>query len=183
MIRRTVLICMTLIALMLTGAVWRIIMPDDWKVAAQHRAALPFLLLVFPAASAFLVGVLYWSPRESADVPRVRGWRTWGAFVSISYCTLLLMLQAVLIVISVNLGVHSYVWAIYRTLGVRVGIMALAVFNQLPEPHTSNADSRPAEIWDQSTGQGTYEPNPGSLLCSWSRGLRLSSRGPHRAQR
>jgi hypothetical protein len=182
-IRRTVLICMTLIALVLTGAVWRIIMPDDWKVAAQHRAALPFLLLVFPAASAFLVGVLYWSPRESADVPRVQGWRTWGAVVSISYCTLLLMLQAVLIVITLTL-------ACIRTFGRFIALWAFG-WGSWPSrcsincrnSHTSNADSRPAEIWDQSTGQGTYEPNPGSLLCSWSRGLRLSSRGPHRAQR
>jgi hypothetical protein len=47
--------------------------------------------------------------------------------------TLLLMLEAVLIVISVNLGAHSYLWAIYRALAVLVGIMALAAFNQLPK--------------------------------------------------
>jgi hypothetical protein len=76
--RRTVLICVTLIALMLAGAVWRIIMPDDWTVLdAQHRA--PFWLpFVFPAGGAFVVGILYWSsPRASADFPRVQGWRTW----------------------------------------------------------------------------------------------------------
>jgi hypothetical protein len=132
--RRTVLICVTLIALMLAGAVWRIIMPDDWTVLdAQHRATPPFwLLFVFPAASASVVGVLYWSsPRASAGVPRVQGWRPWGAFVSISYCALLLLMQAVLIVMS--FGVHSYLWAIYRTLVVLVGIMALVAFNQMPK--------------------------------------------------
>jgi hypothetical protein len=56
-----------------------------------------------------------------------------GAFVSISYCALLLLLQAVLIVMSVNLGMHSPLWAIYRTLGVLVGIMALVAFNQMPK--------------------------------------------------
>jgi hypothetical protein len=132
--RRTVLICVALIALMFAGATWRIIMPDDWTVlGAQHRAALPFwLLFVFPAGSAFVVGALYWSNSPpAADVARVQGWRTWGAFVSIGYCALLLLLQAVLIVMSVNL--HSYLWAIYRTLGVLVGIMFLVAFNQLPK--------------------------------------------------
>jgi len=134
--RRTVLICVTLIALMLAGAVWRIIMLEDWTVlAAQHRAAAPFWsLFVFPAASAFVVGVLYWSgPRASADVARARGWRTWGASVSISYCALLLLMEAALIVMSVNLGMHLYLWTIYRTLVVLVGIMALVAANQIPK--------------------------------------------------
>jgi hypothetical protein len=68
-----------------------------------------------------------------ANVARVEGWRTWVAFVSISYCALLLLLQAVLIVMSVSLGMHLYLWAIYRTLGVLVGIMILVAVNQMPK--------------------------------------------------
>jgi hypothetical protein len=121
---------------MLAGAVWRIIMSEDWTVfAVQHQVAVPpWLLFIFPAASAVVVSVGYWSsPRASADVARVLRWRAWGAFVSISYCALLLLLQAVLTVMSINLDMHLYLWAIYRTLVVLLGIMILVGVNQMPK--------------------------------------------------
>jgi hypothetical protein len=77
--RRTGLICLALIAMMLAAAVWRIIMLEDWPVPVlQHReAVLYWLPFFFPAASAVVVGRLYWSsPRTSADASRVERWRT-----------------------------------------------------------------------------------------------------------
>jgi hypothetical protein len=130
--RRTALICVTLIAMMLAAAVW--IMLEGWTVlAVQHRAILSWLLFFFPTASAFVVGRLYWSsPRTSADVPRAQRWRTWAAFISISYCALLLLLQATVIVMSI-LGMHLYLWTIYRALGVLLGVMIIMAFNQMPK--------------------------------------------------
>lgn len=121
--------------MMLAAAVWRIIMVEDWTVlAVQHReAGLSWLPFFFPAASAFVVGRLYWSSlRTSADVARVQRWRTWGAFFSISYCALLLLQQATIVVMS-TFGMHPYLWAIYRGLGVLLGIMILVAVNQSPK--------------------------------------------------
>jgi hypothetical protein len=66
-------------------------------------------------------------------VARVQRWRTWGAFISISYCALLLLLQTVLVAVSANLGMHLYLWAIYRALGVLLGIMIIVAVNQKPK--------------------------------------------------
>jgi hypothetical protein len=126
--RRTVPVCLTLIALMLAAAACRIIMLEDWTVlSVQHRA----LLFVWPAAGAF--GVLVLEQPSSADVARLQPWRTWGAFVSISYCALLLLFQAVLILMSVNIGMHLYLRAIARALGVLMGIMIIVAINQKPK--------------------------------------------------
>src|SRR5215475_9117470 len=120
--------------MMLAAAVWRIIMLEDWTaLVVQHReAALSWLPFFFPAASAFVVGGLYWnSPRTSADA-RAQRWRTWGAFISISYCALLLLLQATVIVMSI-VGMHLYLWAIYRALGALLGVTIIVSFNQMPK--------------------------------------------------
>jgi hypothetical protein len=65
--RKTTLVCAALIALMLVAAVWQISVLDDWTtpLAVQKGASLPswFLLFVFPATSALVVGALYWSGR------------------------------------------------------------------------------------------------------------------------
>jgi len=148
--RRTGLICVTLIALMLAAAVWRVIMVEDWTVlAVRHREAVPsWLPFFFPAASAFVVGRLYLSSaRRSADVARVQRWRAWGAFLSISYCALLLLLQATIIVMSI-LGMHPYLWVIYRALGVLLGIAILVAVNQRPKlPSLPGGDLGP--IYEQ----------------------------------
>jgi hypothetical protein len=132
--RRTVVICLTLIALMLVAAACRIIMLEDWTVlSVQHRAVPFWLFFVWPAASAFVVGVLVLEQPSSADIARLQPWRTWGAFVSISYCALLLLFQAVLILMSVNIGMHLYHRAIARALGVLMGIMIIVAVNQKPK--------------------------------------------------
>jgi hypothetical protein len=133
--RRTALICVTLIALMIAGAAWRIIMLEDWPVVAlPHGAAAAFrLLFVFPAASALVVGALYWRRPVSADVASAQRWRALAGFVSIGYCAILLLLQAVLIAMSLDLGRQLHLWAIYRALGVLLAIMIAVAANQVPK--------------------------------------------------
>jgi hypothetical protein len=129
--RRTLLICVTLIALMIAGAAWRMIMLEDPTVLRHGAAAAFRLLFVFPAASALVVGVLYW--RRPANAAKAQRWRTLAAFVSISYCAILLLLQAVLIAMSLDLGMQLHLWAIYRTLGVLLAIMIAVAANQVPK--------------------------------------------------
>ena len=126
--RKTALICAATIAVMLAAAVWRI-------TTVQNGAPLQLLLLfVFPACSAFVVSVLYCQCyRVKGDVTKVQPWRTWGTFVSISYCLGVLSAQAVVIIMSLDLGIRSYLWAIYRTLFALIGIMALLAINQMPK--------------------------------------------------
>jgi hypothetical protein len=125
----------TLIALMIAGAAWRMIMMEDPTVLGlRHGAVAAFrLLFAFPVASVVVVGMLYWRRPANADVAKAQRWRTLAGFVSISYCAILLLLQAVLIAMSLGLGVHLHLWAIYRTLGVLVAIMIVVAANQVPK--------------------------------------------------
>lgn len=131
--RRTVLSCVTLIALMLAGAAWRMTMFEDWTVlAAQHRAVF-WMLFAFPALSALMVGAMYLRDRANADVAKGERWRAWGAFVSISSCSILLLLQTLLIVMSLGLGAHLHLPAMFRTLVVLLVIMNVVAANQVPK--------------------------------------------------
>ena len=135
--RKTALVCALLIALMLVLAVWQITMLDDWTTfAVQTGASLPSLFLfVFPAASALVVGALYWSGRGArADDAKLQPWRRWGKFLSISYCGGLLLLQGVLVVRSRGVEVLPLdLSAISRTLAVLLSIMSLLAINQMPK--------------------------------------------------
>jgi len=134
--RRTALVCAALIALMLGLAVWRIITLDDWTtLVVQNAAPLPALLLfAFPASSALVVGALGWtSLLARADAAKVRPWRRWGKFLSISYCLGLLLLQGVLIMGSLGLDTPLDLSAIARGLGLALAIMALLAINQMPK--------------------------------------------------
>jgi hypothetical protein len=135
--RKTALVCAALIALMLVAAVWQIAMLDDWTTLAVHKgASLPSLFLfVFPAASALVVGALYWSGRgATANDAKLQPWRKWGKFLSISYCGGLLLLQGVLVVRSRGVDVLPLdLSAVSRTLAVLMSIMSLLAINQMPK--------------------------------------------------
>ena len=64
--RKTALACAALVALMLVAAVWRILTLDGWTIlGVQNETPQSSLLLfVFPAASALVVGALYWDRVE-----------------------------------------------------------------------------------------------------------------------
>jgi hypothetical protein len=135
--RKTALVCAALIALMLVATVWEIAMLDDWTtLAVQKGASLPSLLLfVFPAASALVVGALYWSGRgATASDAKLRPWLKWGKFLSISYCGGLLLLQGVLVVRSRGVDVLPLdLSAVSRTLAILMSIMSLLAINQMPK--------------------------------------------------
>jgi hypothetical protein len=134
--RKTALVSAAMIALMLVLALWRIITLDDWTTLADRDGALlpSLLLLVFPASSALVVGALYWNSRGArADAAKVRPWRKWARFLSISYCGGLLLLQAVLVVRSLALDMPLDLSAIARALGVVLAIMCLLAINQMPK--------------------------------------------------
>jgi hypothetical protein len=132
--RRTALICVAFIAFMLAGAMWQIIVPDEWTVQAVRTRAPLLPLFVFPACSAFVVGVFYCQfHRVRGDIATLQPWRKWGAFVTISYCAGLLAAQVLVIIASHNPGMHLHLWVIYRTLFVLIGIMALLAINQIPK--------------------------------------------------
>ena len=135
--RKTALVCAVLIALMLVAAVGQIAMLDDWTtLAVQKGASLPSLFLfVFPAASALVVGALYWSGRGArANDAKLQPWRRWGKFLSISYCGGLLLLQGVLVVRSRGVDVLPLdLSAISRTLAVLLSIMSLLAINHMPK--------------------------------------------------
>jgi hypothetical protein len=135
--RKTALVCAALIALMLVLAVWQIAMLDDWTtLAVQRGASLPSLFLfVFPAASALVVGALYWSgPDAKTNDAKLQPWRKWGKFLSISYCGGLLLLQGVLVVRSGGVDVLPLdLSAISRMLAVLLSIMSLLAINQMPK--------------------------------------------------
>ena len=76
--RRTALICVALIALMLAVAMWQIIVLDEWTV----QAAPLLTLFVFPTCSAFVVGVLYFQfHRARGDITKLQAWRRWEGFM------------------------------------------------------------------------------------------------------
>ena len=130
--RKTALVSAAMIALMLVLALWRIITLDDWTTLADRDGALlpSLLLLVFPASSALVVGALYWNSRGArADAAKVRPWRKWARFLSISYCGGLLLLQGVLILQSLGLDLS----AIGRAGGILLAIMCLLAINQMPK--------------------------------------------------
>jgi hypothetical protein len=132
--RRTFLICVTLIALMLAATAWRIIIPDD--VLPVHDGAHPRTLsfLLFPACGAFVAGLLYWSGlRTSADAAKIRPWCKWGKFVSIGYCAVLLLLQGLLVVRSLGLHLPFPPSAVARTVLVLLGLMFVPAVNQMPK--------------------------------------------------
>jgi hypothetical protein len=122
---------------MLVLAVWRISTLEHWTIEFQNGAVitLPSLRpLIFPACSAFFVGVMYWKGlRAGADAAKIEPWRKWGAFVSISYCGVLLLTQVVLIIRSLRPDLPLHPSAIGRTLGVTMAIMLLLAFNQVPK--------------------------------------------------
>jgi hypothetical protein len=135
--RKTALRCAALIVLMLVMAVWRISTLERWTIEFQNGAAttLPSLRpLIFPACSAFLVGVLYRAGlRAKADAAVLEPWRKWGAFVSIGYCGCLLLTQVVIIIRSLKPDLPLYPSAIGRTLGILIAIMSLLAINQIPK--------------------------------------------------
>jgi hypothetical protein len=132
--RRTAFICVALIVLMLAGAMWRITVPDDWMLQAIRPSAPLLPLFIFPACSAFVVGVLYCQLlRVRADIAKTGPWRKWGARVSISYCAALLLAQALVIIMSLEPGMHLHLWAVYRALFVLIGLMFLVAVNQMPK--------------------------------------------------
>jgi hypothetical protein len=134
--RKTALTCAALIALMVVMAGWRIMMLEDWAtLAVQNRGPLPSLLLFgFPAASALVVGALYWSGfRARAELAKLQPWYKWGRFNAISYCVGLLLLQGIAVVLSLGLRLPLNLWAVYRTLGVVMAITSLLVINQMPK--------------------------------------------------
>jgi hypothetical protein len=134
--RKTAKICAVLIALMLVAAVWRITLPDDWTIlAVQGKPKLPTLLLfVFPAASALVAGVLYWTGlRAKADLAKRQPWYKWGAFISISYCGSLLLLQTVAIAQSLHLHTPVPLPAIAGALRVLLTLLSLLAINQMPK--------------------------------------------------
>jgi len=134
--RKTALASAALIALMLVAAVWRTLTLDDGTtLAVQNGASLPSpLLFVFPASSALVVGALYWDGRGArADDAKVRPWRKWGRFLSITYCSGLLLLQCVLIVGSLGMDMPLDLSVIGRTLGVLLAILCLLAINQMPK--------------------------------------------------
>ena len=134
--RKTALACAALVALMLVAAVWRILTLNGWTIlGVQNETPQSSLLLfVFPAASALVVGALYWDGRGAgADDAKLRPWRKWGKFLSIGYCGGMLLLQGVLIVRSLNLGTPLDFSAIARSLGLLLAIMSLLAINQMPK--------------------------------------------------
>jgi hypothetical protein len=135
--RKTALLCTALIVLMLVMAVWRISTLEHWTIEFQNGAAiaLPSLRpLVFPACSAFVVGVMYLAGlRRQADAAKFEPWHKWGAFVSIGYCACLLLTQVVVIIGSLKPDLHLQPSMINRTLGILIAIMSLLAFNQIPK--------------------------------------------------
>ena len=125
-----------LIALMLAAAVWQIITLDGWTILGlQNETPQPSLLLfVFPAASALVVGALYWDGRgATADDAKLQAWRKWGKFLSIGYCGGLLLLQGVVTVRNLGLDTPLDFSAIGRSLGLLLAIMSLLAINQMPK--------------------------------------------------
>jgi len=136
--RKIALLCTTLVVLMFGLTFWRIITPEQLRFAGQNGAtAPPLLLLFFPASSALFVGALYWSNlRPRADVAKLEPWRKWGAFLSISYCGGLLLIQVILITRSLNVDLPVDLPAIVRTLAVMLPVICLLAINQAPKlPH------------------------------------------------
>ena len=136
--RKIALLCTTLVVLMFGLAFWQIITPEQLSVAGQNGATAPSLfLLLFPASSALFVGVLYWSNlRARANAAKLEPWRKWGAFLSISYCGGLLLIQVMLIIRSLNVDLPVDLWSIGRTLAVMLPVMCLLAINQAPKlPH------------------------------------------------
>jgi hypothetical protein len=135
--RKTALACAALIALMLVAAAWRIITLDGWTILGVQNDTpqSSLLLFVFPAASALVVGALYWSGRgATANDVKLQSWLKWGKFLSISYCGGLLLLQGVLVVRSRGIDVLPLdLSAISRTLAVLMSIMSLLAINQMPK--------------------------------------------------
>lgn len=131
--RKTALRCAALVALMLAIAVWRIATLEHWTIAVQNGAPVSSLrLLIIPACGAFVVAVLYWR-RPGIDAAKLEPWRKWGAFVSISYVVVCLLLQAGLVLKSLQPDLLLDVSAIGRTAGVVVSILLLLGFNQIPK--------------------------------------------------
>lgn len=136
--RKVALLCATLVVFMFGLAFWRIITPEQLSVASQSGATAPSLfLLFFPASSALFVGVLYWSNfRARANAAKLEPWRKWGAFLSISYCGGLLLIQVMLIIKSLNVDLPLDLSAIVRILAVMLTVMCLLAINQAPKlPH------------------------------------------------
>lgn len=134
--RKTAFACAALIALMLVAAVWRIITLDGWTILGVQNETpqSSLLLLVFPAASALVLGALYWDGRgERADDAKVQPWRKWGKFLSIGYCGGMLLLQGVLIVRNLGFDTPLDLSAIARSLGLVLAIMSLLAINQMPK--------------------------------------------------
>jgi hypothetical protein len=120
--RRTVLICVPLIALMFAVAVWQIIMLENWT------------LLAAPAVCTFVVGISYLcGPPASADVATVQRQRRFAAFLSINSCAVMLVGQALLILTSDNHYNENLFMAVYRAFGVLAGIHLLVIGNQIPK--------------------------------------------------
>jgi hypothetical protein len=120
--RRTVLICVPLIALMFAVAVWQIVILEDWT------------LLAAPAVCTFVVGIAYLcDPPESADVATVQRQRRFAAFLSINSCAVMLLGQALLILTHDNHYNENLFMAVYRAFGVLAGIHLLVVGNQIPK--------------------------------------------------
>jgi hypothetical protein len=131
--RKTALLSAALIVLTLIMAIWRIATLEHWTIAVRNGAPVPSLrLLIIPACGAFVVSLLYWK-RPSIDAAKLEPWRKWGAFVSISYVVVCLLLQAGLIIKSLEPDLPLDLSTISRTAGVVVSILLLLGFNQIPK--------------------------------------------------
>jgi hypothetical protein len=135
--RKTGLVSVALIALMLLAAGWRIITLDDWTtLPIRKEASLPSLLLLFlPACGALVTGALYWEAfaAKTGDETMLRPWREWGRFVTIGYSTALLLLQGLVIIASLGVGMPFHIWAVTGAGGVLIAIATLPALNRMPK--------------------------------------------------
>jgi hypothetical protein len=136
--RKATLVCAVLIVLMLVLAVGRLVTLDDWTtptLQVQAGTPLPALvLLAFPAASALVAAALYWNGRgAAAGDAKVQAWRRWGAFLSITYCTGMLLMQGLVLVRSLDLALPIDLAALARAGGIMLSLVSLLAINQMPK--------------------------------------------------
>jgi len=127
--RKTTLVCVLLIALML-GAAAIVAWNGEAIGSVQWPLSLP-LVLVFPVCSTLVTAALYSSSRSAiADDAKREPWYRWGRFLSISYCAGMLLLQGMQIAPGFGLPVPS---PVVSTLRVVMAIMSLLAINQMPK--------------------------------------------------
>lgn len=134
--RTTAWRCAALIALMLALAVWRVTTLDGAALPGLQAGttAPAWLMLVFPAASALVVGSLYWTGHRAAiDEAKAQPWRRWGASLALPYCIGLLLMQGLLMVHSLGLDIPLDLAALARAGGLVMALLALLAINRMPK--------------------------------------------------